>query len=294
MTVAWGVKGGGANVPLVEMIVRSIEPGGRIIFVGDNNQSIYGFRGSMPDSIDIIKRRFAAVSLPLTISWRCSQRVVEVAQDLVSAIRARPGAPVGRAVMPKEDDVMEYLHKRDTSLTHLVLARCNQPLVELVINLQAAGIPATLAAPTVLDNMKHLLDQVMNASWIKSTNLYDKCSKFALWRRDNAKERGEENIDKNDQLNSLLLVVKSVPRATYASVVEKLETIFGAYQKNAVGDISLMTIHLSKGLEADCVYIIATNLLPHPRAETGWQLQQEKCAQYIALTRAKTELYYFV
>ena len=174
----WGVKGGVPNAPLVEMISRSVEPGGRLIFVGDNNQSIYGFRGSMPDSIEIIKRRFAAESLSLNISWRCSQRVVEVAADLVPAIRARPGAPVGRAVMPKEDDIMDYMLNRDTSLTHLVLARTNAPLVELVLKLQVEGVEATMSAPTVLDNMKHLLDQIANASWIKSSNFLDKCSKF--------------------------------------------------------------------------------------------------------------------
>lgn len=284
-----------ANAPSVEMIERSIEAGGRVIFVGDNNQSIYGFRGSMPDSIALIKRRFLAESLSLNISWRCSKRVVEVASDLVPAIQARPGAPEGLAVMPSEDQVVNYLVKRDVTKTHLVLARTNSPLVQLAIQLQEAGVPATLSADTVLDNMKHLLDQIVNASWIKTPHFADKCQKFATWRRENAKERGEENIEKQDQLNCLLVVVKCVHRPTYATVLERLEGIFGPYHKDVPGSVSLMTVHMAKGLESDCVYGVATHLIPHPLCkDTAWQLQQEKNVQYILITRTRLELYYFV
>ena len=48
------------------------------------------------------------------------------------------------------------------------------------------------------------------------------------------------------------------------------------------GKIKLSTVHKAKGLEADNVYILATNRMPHPR---GGAEENNIC--YVAITRAK-------
>ena len=44
-----------------------------------------------------------------------------------------------------------------------------------------------------------------------------------------------------------------------------------------------------KGLEADRVWVIKPEVIPHPKAK-GWQLEQEYNILYVAVTRAKREL----
>lgn len=52
----------------------------RLIAVGDPHQAIYGFRGANSDSMQRIAARFSCTTLPLTVSYRCSKRVVREAQ----------------------------------------------------------------------------------------------------------------------------------------------------------------------------------------------------------------------
>ena len=288
----------------IEMISRSLhctnqsvnQGSGRVIFVGDANQSIYGFRGSLPQSISHISERFRCVSLPLTISWRCSQRVVEVAADIVPEIRSRPNAPLGNAVMPNQDKVLDYIRERDPNEEHMILARTNAPLIDLAIQLQKEGIPAVMTAPTFCENLKFLLNQVESAHWINGHSLLDRAYKYASWLRESMKEKGEEAVNKTDRLDSLLSIIKATQRADMDKVLVKIDSIFSCReQEHDLDTCKLLTVHQAKGMESDVVYVIATHLFPHPKCkDNDWQLEQERNAQYIAITRAKQDLYYFV
>lgn len=55
-------------------------PYGRLIAVGDPNQAIYGFRGADSDAMDLLEKEFSMLRLPLSVSFRCSQAVVQEAQ----------------------------------------------------------------------------------------------------------------------------------------------------------------------------------------------------------------------
>lgn len=58
--------------------------------------------------------------------------------------------------------------------------------------------------------------------------------------------------------------------------------------------VSLMTIHLSKGLEFDAVYVAGANegLLPHQMSyHNDAEIEEERRLMYVAMTRAKKELY---
>jgi superfamily I DNA/RNA helicase len=68
---------------------------GRIIAVGDRNQAIYGFRGAHSASMDEIKKRFNARTLPLSVSYRCPQAVVLKAREWVERIEWAEGAEDG-------------------------------------------------------------------------------------------------------------------------------------------------------------------------------------------------------
>jgi hypothetical protein len=52
-----------------------------------------------------------------------------------------------------------------------------------------------------------------------------------------------------------------------------------------------MTMHKAKGLEANRVFIIRPDLLPHRLSERPWQRDQEENLLYVSITRAREELH---
>ena len=66
-------------------------------------------------------------------------------------------------------------------------------------------------------------------------------------------------------------------------VIGKLEGLFADKSEG----ITLPTIHKSKGLEADRVFIIHPEKMPSKFARQDWELVQEENLRYVAYTRAK-------
>ena len=62
--------------------------------------------------------------------------------------------------------------------------------------------------------------------------------------------------------------------------------------KNDGDGVCLSTVHKAKGLEAEDVYILCPSLMPSPKARLPWEMEAERNIQYVAVTRAKMNLYY--
>lgn len=71
---------------------------------------------------------------------------------------------------------------------------------------------------------------------------------------------------------------------TVGGIIEEIKKVFDNPQ---VGEIMLSTVHKAKGLEADNVYILATDRMPHPKGGV-----EENNICYVAITRAKRNLFY--
>uniref|UniRef100_UPI003F589D24 UvrD-helicase domain-containing protein n=1 Tax=Pseudomonas grandcourensis TaxID=3136736 RepID=UPI003F589D24 len=56
-------------------------------FVGDLNQSIYGFRKSNPDNVKALLAELGFAQLPLTANWRSGQSIVDLCSDLLQIDR---------------------------------------------------------------------------------------------------------------------------------------------------------------------------------------------------------------
>jgi DNA helicase-2/ATP-dependent DNA helicase PcrA len=56
--------------------------------------------------------------------------------------------------------------------------------------------------------------------------------------------------------------------------------------------IVMSTVHKAKGLEADRVFILRPDLMPHPLAKGHDELIQEDNLHYVAITRAQKRLVY--
>lgn len=76
-----------------------------------------------------------------------------------------------------------------------------------------------------------------------------------------------------------------------SKMVEEIQKLFTATPTK--GLITLCTIHKSKGLEWHTVFVLdAPKLMPSKYAKQPWQQKQERNLHYVAITRAKMELYY--
>ena len=74
--------------------------------------------------------------------------------------------------------------------------------------------------------------------------------------------------------------------------MKKLEDNIKEIYKDDTEGIVLSTIHKSKGLEADRVFLLNRSLIPSKYANTEEALYNEKCLLFVAITRARKELVY--
>ena len=89
-----------------------------------------------------------------------------------------------------------------------------------------------------------------------------------------------------DMITSLEILSENL--TTNEELINKIKAIF-----NDKGEgICLSTVHKSKGLEADNVFILAKSLMPSVFAHQEWEILSEENLQYVAITRAKQTLQY--
>ena len=138
---------------------------GSIFAVGDDDQSIYGFRGSEPECLKRFKREYEAEQMLLDINYRSHPEIVSASLAVIGenrdrfekALRPDPGRErenggrvALRAFQDKEEQY-SYLVKRlkeitaarerDGSSECAVLFRTNSRMQGLAVRLRAAGIP---------------------------------------------------------------------------------------------------------------------------------------------------------
>ena len=75
---------------------------------------------------------------------------------------------------------------------------------------------------------------------------------------------------------------------TPGEVPMKIENLFS----DDTSGIILSSIHRCKGLEANRVFILRPDLMPHPMAKKEWERQQENNLIYVSSTRSRAELYF--
>lgn len=66
------------------LLPKMLAPQGRLIAVGDEMQSIYGFRGADASAMEELRFAFSMLDLPLSICYRCSKAVISEAQKYLN------------------------------------------------------------------------------------------------------------------------------------------------------------------------------------------------------------------
>jgi len=270
------------NQAQTELILRALEPGGRIIAVGDENQSLYGFRGADVDSIPNMIERLDATTMPLPICYRCGKEIVKLAQTFVPEIQAAPNAIDGEVVYQTEEQALREVQEGD-----MILCRTNAPLVRPIYQLIRQGVKATIRGRDIGKGLVVFIEKFEP----KSISLSDCLSKMSQYGdREVAKlvaaEKNSQAQTMADKVETIWALSEGVE--TVEELKSKTESIFSDGRSEVVGS----TVHRAKGLEADNVVILHPELMPHPMAKKAWEIQQEMNCIYVAITRAKKRLVY--
>lgn len=272
--------------------MQKANPRLRFVFVGDESQAIYGFRGAGTDSMDIIKKRFGCEVLPLSVSYRCAKSIIAHAQEIVSEILACDTAPQGSVeFLPSPESVMQLCH--DVKERLAVVCRTNAPLVPFAYSLMRAGLPVVIIGRDVAEGLCRLIDKIS-----KDTNLplMQFVSQLTNWADEEAaKFEGKNKPDRVEEIRDkeATLLAFSDGVVNVNGLKDKINDIYKdtTYDSSIVDkSIKLMTIHKSKGLEFEIVGILPTKPVS---VENEWQVRQESNLKYVARTRAIMRLCYF-
>lgn len=266
------------------LLRKQLRPGGRIIAAGDVHQAIYGFRGALTNSYDELVRTFSAKRLQLTVSFRCSQAVVQAAKQYVPEIESAPGAPIG--------DVIEHNHLELAKIPRAVLCRNNAPLVKLALRLLLQGITAEVAGKDIgagLISLTKRLATGKQSDHMKSEDFFSRVQKWAdreIARRPRAKPAIQDKL--------MVFEALCVRHSTLGAIRHHLKTLYvnPGDNRRKPAQIHLTTIHKAKGREWPEVLFLDPHLIPAKWAEQDWELQQEKNLAYVGITRAQQILHY--
>jgi len=258
------------------------DAGARPIAVGDRHQAIYGFRGALHNSLDLLKAHFRMRELPLSISYRCPESVIREAQALVPHIQPRPGAPAGEVHSRHAEDGDPEFWTGDDKL---IVCRNNAPLFAAVMRQVRARQPCRVLS-NALDGLASFIRKFRTQ---ETQQMLIRLDRWLAKETDAAESKGMPW--KVAALEDKAATVRSLAQDT--KTTEEVLNVIRQLSEGRSGPL-FSTIHKAKGLEADHVYFLRPDLVPGWWIKEEAALQQEYNLRYVAITRARSTLTYGV
>ena len=279
------------NRAQLEIVLKTHRAGSRGIFVGDENQAILGFTASDYRSIKNICDRTGAIRLPLSICYRCPTSHIELANKIHNVIESKPGAIEGEVYHIDSPEIPEVAKPGD-----LIICRCLYPVISVYYELLKAGIPAKVKNQDISQQLLNLLEQLAGATGVEygefsTTEFTDRLNHwFEVQRQDMLKSEVSllRIFTLHDKVKCLIVMYEGNQCKSVVDLREAIERL----SQDKRNTVVLTTIHGGKGLEAERVIFLKPQLVPHPKATSDSELEQEQNLKFVALTRAKRVLYF--
>ena len=256
---------------------------GRMIVVGDDRQAIYGFSGADADALPNLIASLPAVALPLSVTWRCPQAVVRLAQTLVPDIEVAPSAPEGEVLYL--DELPEDLGTQDA-----VLCRNTAPLIKLAYKLIRAGKPCKVEGRAIGEGLLALVRRYK----VKTVDaLINRLEAYQEREVQKAMAKGNDaKVEEvEDRVGTLMEICQAVIAQGKTSTQDVADFIDRLFADGATNVTVLATYHRAKGREWPRVFLLEHNArCPSKAARQPWQIQQESNLAYVAFTRAQRTL----
>jgi len=294
---------------LLELWLGSSE---ELCAVGDDYQSIYGFTGASPEwLLGLAGRLPGATVVRLESNYRSSPEVLALANRLVPrlggaektlrATRASGPGPVLRGFDSPEDEgafVLEHVRALAAEGVPYeemaVLMRLNARSVDFEELFGDAKIPFQGAALLSRDGARQLL-KGLRGSYRFELPLAEEVRRVA--REQGLVEPvpegvGERELVRQADLARLCALAEEFDDGS-RTVEEWMEWLRARFDHGAEGGVHLLTLHRSKGLEFEAVFIprVEEKELPCKQAmRVPGALAEERRLLYVGMTRAKRQL----
>lgn len=261
----------------------------RYVFVGDDEQAIYLFRGACNDALDRATSLFNCTELGLTVCWRCPDSHIREAQTVSSKITAPSPNPKGEGILEWVE--AEEFDPKDAAYC---LSRTTAVAVQECLQTIRKGKKASVLGREIIESLTDLIDKVVEKNGI-DPNSGRGLEQFKQHLEDYAIEEvgrlsrlgydssAEQLQDRCDTILAFVQDSKSIKEIGF-----RLSQIFTDKEDDG---ILFMTIHKAKGLTHNIVYFLDEGNCPHPSAKTPQAQAQEQHLRFIALTRSTSELY---
>ena len=270
----------------------------RVIAVGDDDQNIYGFRGSNSGYMLSLVADYGARMAEMTENYRSGKAIVDMANAYAARIRHRAKTTKIRAVTGDagsvsvirytgkhlEIPVAERLKTHFQEGTVCVLTQTNEQAERLAGHLQNQGIRARLIQSndgfplTNLAEIRFFLRQLDPSG---EKNLIDEDE----WKT--AREKLSAAWNESTCLPVCLAMLDSFARVNRRKYKRELtefllESNLEDFQESRAGQVTISTIHKAKGREFDHVSLILNG--GEPRED------DDRRKIYVGMTRAKKSL----
>ncbi len=219
---------------LIKMICKTRN----VFVVGDDDQSIYSFRGSKPDVMKSFLCDYSDASIiHLDINYRSKKNIVTFSKRLINANKKR---------------IYKDLKSNDIEDGQIVIKKFNDSrdedyyIVKEIERYKSLGIPYSEMAILYRTNL-------LSHSIVR--DFKNRSIPYKI--KDELDIHGDKDISEKEE------------------------------------KVSLMTFHLSKGLEYKVVFIIDANdgIMPHKKSIRSFDVESERRLFYVAMTRAKVSLH---
>jgi DNA helicase-2/ATP-dependent DNA helicase PcrA len=353
-------------------IIRELAAEGNLFVVGDDDQSIYGFRGSDPTIMQQFPEDYKALDpriITLSTNYRCGKKILSRSMDVINENKLRfpkdlsadvksiDGYVIPRRYKTRDQQnqaIITFLKERMDSLNDVAfIFRTNSQALSLASVLKQANIPTNLEeyskiltdSPAVklcinylsfacISMKREYFYRIMN----KPMRYFSRecAGKEIVTERDVLKfyagNKGKIS-DTHKFFRQIAMIAKMRPTLSirflrreigvdklYPGEIDALNELSelatkmqdnrhllktldemgenarneGAKKLNKKGDnmVRLLTMHGSKGLEFEVVWLVGLNegIIPSRSATTLEQIEEERRMLYVAMTRAKTAL----
>jgi hypothetical protein len=174
----------------------------------------------------------------------------------------------------------------------LVLCRTNAPLADLCYRIIRMGTPAKVRGHDFGGRLIAILKRLEKLPGYTWSGFPGHLERYEVDRldeltRQEADEMTAQSV--HDKCETLRVIYRAQQPQSMQEMKAAVEVLFPEEVNRPV--IWLSSVHRAKGDEAERVFLLRPDLLPHPKAKSPVQAAQERNLLYVALTRAKQALY---